>query len=268
MKTSNAITGKIFLLLLTLLLGMLASGQAPEIPKPVPIQEEPHHRLVFENSYVRVFRFSLPGHEATLLHAHDLPYVAVTLGAADFINAISGKPEAHGALADGQVGYSRGGFAHSVRTDSGSPFNNFTIELLKPQGEPRNLCQKITEGLLNDCPSGTADDLPGDSPLKQIAIAIHIKPLFETGEITVTSYTLTLKQEYSETNLDTSRLLVVEQDSEVRVQIAGESPRGVHGGEVSWLPAGKKWTIATPGTQKPARFLLIRFKDSESSSKP
>src|SRR5271166_1556087 len=144
------------------LLASVLTAQTPDSPKPVPMTEEPHHRLIFENSYVRVFRFSLPGHEATLLHPHDLPYVSVTLGAVDAINAVAGKPESHVVLTDGQVGYSHGGFAHIVRTDPGSPYNNLTIELLHPQGELRNLCQKITDGPLNDCPSGNVDKLPAD----------------------------------------------------------------------------------------------------------
>jgi hypothetical protein len=68
--------------------------QTPE-PRGVPIINEPHHRLVFENSYVRVFRGSLEGREATLLHQHGRPYVYVTLGSADFVSAEPGKPDVH-----------------------------------------------------------------------------------------------------------------------------------------------------------------------------
>jgi hypothetical protein len=243
-------------------------AQTPDAPKAVPLTEEAHHRLIFENSYVRVFRFSLPGHEATLLHPHELPYVSVALGPVDAINAVAGKPEAHMALTDGQVGYSRGGFAHIVRTDAGSSFNNFTIELKHPQGEPRNLCQKITDGPLNDCPPGNADPLPANLQAKTLEQALEKKGLFETGEIVVTSYSTALKEDYSESGPQTARLLVVEQDADLKVDVTGEASKHLHGGDVLWLEAGKEWRIATPGNHKVTRFLLITFKDSDATKKP
>src|SRR5713101_6915485 len=131
-----------------LLLTFSLNAQAPVA---VSIPKEPHHHLVLENEYVRVFRVSVPAHDATLLHQHDVPYLYVSLGPADVINAVQGKPEARIVMADGRVGYSPGHFAHIARTDAGLDFNNVTIELLKPQGEVHNLCEKIVEGELGEC---------------------------------------------------------------------------------------------------------------------
>src|SRR5713226_1083618 len=94
--------------LLCSLLFLFAFSLSAQAPVAVPIPKEPHHHLVLENSYVRVFRVSVPGHDATLLHQHDVPYLYVSLGPADVINAVQGKPEAHLTMADGQIGYSRG----------------------------------------------------------------------------------------------------------------------------------------------------------------
>ncbi|HEY2120611.1 MAG TPA: hypothetical protein VGH37_15580 [Candidatus Acidoferrum sp.] len=249
MRTSkNPASLKIAWLLSVTLLGSALWSQTPEATKPVLMQNEPHHRLLLENSYVRVFRFSLPAHDATLLHPHELPYVSVMLGPADFINAVAGKPEAHATLTDGQVGYSRGGFAHSVRTDA-TPFNNVTIELLQPQGEPRNLCQKIIEAPL-DCPPGDMDKLPPGSQ----------KKLFETGEIVVIAFSFDHSMNYSE--MGPSQLLVVEQDSALQLNMPGAPSKTLHAGEVLWLEARKKWNIVTP-TDKTTRFVLIRFKGIE-----
>ena len=67
--------------------------QNPTAPLgPVPISEEPHHRLVLQNDFTHVYNVMVPALDATLLHQHDLPYLYVTLGAADIINAIVGKP--------------------------------------------------------------------------------------------------------------------------------------------------------------------------------
>ena len=119
------------------------NAQAPGAQHLVSLKNEPHYRCIFENTYVRVFRANLLGHTATLTHRHDLPYVYVTIGPADFIDAVTDKPEVHMVMTDGQVGYSQGGFAHVIRTEAGSPLDFVTIELLKPQGEPKNHCEGI-----------------------------------------------------------------------------------------------------------------------------
>src|SRR5438445_540682 len=118
---------------LFIVLALLFSASLPaQAPTAVPIAREPHHHLVLENDYVRVFRVSVPAHDATLLHQHDVPYLYISLGPADVINAVQGKPEARIVMADGQLGYSLGHFAHIARNESDVPFNNVTIELLKP----------------------------------------------------------------------------------------------------------------------------------------
>jgi len=98
---------------------LLAFSLRAQAPSAVPAAGEPHHHLVLENSYVRVLRVSIPAGDTTLLHSHNVPYAYVSLGPADFANAVAGKPEGHVKLVDGQVGYSRGNFAHLVRADAG-----------------------------------------------------------------------------------------------------------------------------------------------------
>jgi len=108
------------------LLSFLAVPQIAPVPQNVAITEEMHHKLVLENPYVRIFHASVPIHEATLLHRHDLPYVTVSLGNNDFMNAVVGKPETEVVQKDRQIGYSEGGFAHTIRPVSDSSFNNIT----------------------------------------------------------------------------------------------------------------------------------------------
>src|ERR1700680_4981241 len=127
--------------------------QNPTAPQgPVPISEEPHHRLVLQNDFARVYNVTVPPLDSTLLHQHDLPYLYVVLGMADIINALVGKPELHQVLEDGETHYSPGHFAHIVRTDSGEPFHNVTIGLARPQGTPKNLCKGGLPGGALNCP--------------------------------------------------------------------------------------------------------------------
>jgi len=256
---------------LFLVLALLFSASLPgQAPTAVPIPKEPHHHLVLENDYVRVFRVSVPPHESTLLHQHDVPYLYVALGPADVINAVQGKPEAHLVMADGQLGYSPGHFAHIARNESDALFNNVTVELLHPQGDAHNFCEKVVEGPLKDCKSSGSSKVPADSPLRAFVQATGPKQLFETEEIFVSSHSAPapIEQHYSESSPQAARLLVVEDNSELRVDLAGESSKSLHSGEVFWLEAGKKWTIVTPLPHKLTRFLLIRFKDGDTTKKP
>jgi len=245
---------------------LLSPSLPAQAPVAVPIAKEPHHHLVLENDYVRVFRVSVPAHDATLLHQHDVPYLYISLGPADVINAVQGRPEARIVMADGQLGYSPGHFAHIARTDAGT-FDNVTIELLHPQGEARNLCDKVVDGPILTC-TGEVRGLPADSPLKVLPkLGIDPRRSFETAEIAVASYSLSLVGTYNEDS-KSPRLFVAEDGPQLHVEIAGESARSLSNGETVWLEAGKEWKIILPRQDKPTRFLMIRFKDADAAAKP
>src|SRR5712671_7097141 len=154
------------ILICALLLSSSAHAQAPSSyfpqqnptapPGPVPISEEPHHRLVLQNEFTRIYNVMVPPLDATLLHQHDHPYLYVVLGPADIINAIAGKPELHQTLQDGETHFTPGNFAHIARTDFGMPFHNITIELLHPQGAAKNLCQAVLAAQPVECPPQAA----------------------------------------------------------------------------------------------------------------
>jgi hypothetical protein len=255
---------KLLLCSLLLFFSFCLSAQAPVA---VPVANEPHHHLVFENSYVRVFRVSVPAHDATLLHQHDLPYVYVSLGPADVINAVAGKPEARLVMTDGQVGYSRGGFAHIARTDAGTPFDNVTIELLHRQGEPKNLCDKVVDGPVLTC-TGEVKGAPEGSPLRVLQkLGIGPRRSLETGEIAVASYSLSLVGSYNEDS-KSPRLFVAEDGPQLHVEVAGEPAKTFGNGETVWLEAGKEWKIILPRQDKPTRFLMIQFKNADVAAKP
>jgi hypothetical protein len=245
-----------------LLLAFAANAQAPT---PVPIPKEPHHHLILENEYVRVFRVSIPGHDATLLHQHDVPYIYVSLGPADVINAVQGKPEARIVMADGQVGYSPGHFAHIARTHAGSSFDNVTIELLHPQKNPRNICQQLISGPVEDCsvsPYKRAENIP-DKGL----------PLFETDEVFIQEVSWTNDQDHMEIGdgSDTlgdgpQTLLVSLENPGTKFQISGHAEQEFSAGTVAWLPAGKQCSISIPPGSH-MRFIELSFHKPLVSSK-
>ncbi len=234
--------------LLCSLLLLFAFSLSAQAPVAVPAAKEPHHHLVLENSYVRVLRVSVPAHDATLLHQHDVPYIYVALGPGDVINAVAGKPEAHLVMTDGQVGYSRGGFAHIARTDAGSPFNNVTIELLRPQGEPKNRCDRVVPGE------------PGPCTHERRLNSYTNSPSFETDEIDVYSVELQPKAGFRDIP-ETDMLLVALDQAELTVQRTGQTNVKLSGGGQLWLSRRTAQTIRN-ASDRPSRFLSIKFKDS------
>lgn len=229
-----------------------------QAPTAVPVGKEPHHHLVLENEYVRAFRVSIPANDATLMHQHDLPYVFVSLGPADFINAVAGKPEAHATMVDGQIGYSRGGFAHIARTDKGVAFNNVTIELLKPQGDPHNRCMKIVASEpLGTCEKPDTDLSPKNSSELQ----------FETAEMLVNLVHLDPGSNLATVSPQGASLIVPLNSSEVQIELAGKSKKKLRGGEVFWMDGQSPEVVSNPGKQI-VGYLELTFKDSSKSGKP
>ena len=127
-------------------LGALAQ-QAAE--KAVPVGNEPHHHLVIENKFTKVYDVTVPPHSQTLLHQHNYDYVYVTLGAATIENDLQGRAPQKVSLQDGETRLSLAPFAHVAKNLGDQPFHNITIEVLKqgnrvpPKGpDPDNLLGK------------------------------------------------------------------------------------------------------------------------------
>ena len=229
---------------------------------PVPLRDEPHHRLVLQNDFIRVFNVAVPPLDATFLHRHDRPYLGVTLGPADLMIAVNGKPETHVTLQDGQVIYSPGGFAHLVRTDSGLAFHNITVELVRPQGAARNLCKQVMEGSLGACPQQTA------ATKKKSSEAVDdVIPYFETEEVQVELIKVAGGRDYLEETPALDSLLVALTNANLDIDLGGQHLSFLHGGDILWLPAAvHRKVVDFLGTK--SSFLLISFKDSASITKP
>src|SRR5215472_13348246 len=248
-----------------------ALGTQVQAQEPVPLAHsnvpgEPHHHLKIENECVRVYYVEAPPHESTLLHQHDHDYIYVSLGPSDVVNAVLDKPEIHLQLKDGETHFTRGGFAHVARNLADTPFRNITIELLKPQTDPKNGCERVAMDLaVADC--GKSDDftkLLADSPLRSFAkVMLRPRGMFSTEQIRLAEVSSSIQESYTEGDSVAGRLLVVENGSRVEVQIGGELAKPLQASEVAWIDGDKKWKVTTPG-RATTRFLLIQFKNSPS----
>jgi quercetin dioxygenase-like cupin family protein len=100
--------------------------------KEVPIDKEPSHHQVLENELLRVFDVVVAPHASTLMHRHDRDYTFVVLGDSNISNERMNEKPVQAALKDGDVRYSKGGFAHIARNLAETQFHNITIELKNP----------------------------------------------------------------------------------------------------------------------------------------
>jgi len=224
-----------------------------QAPVPVPLAHgdvpgEPHHHLKIENAYVRAYYVEVPPHDATQLHQHDNDYIFVTLGDSDVTNAVLGKPEAHLVLKDGEVHFTRGGFAHVARNNADALFRNVTIEFLRPQGEAHNLGEQIVQGPLSDC-------RPARDP------QVSIVPLFETGDTRLELLTLAPQASFEMIGR-TGRLLVAFDKAELQVHFSGKTSV-LHSGDAIWLPPGDGWKQTVKNLARaPSRYLTVFVNSS------
>lgn len=123
------------LVALAMLCGNLgACGAQASTPAVVPIAQEPAHRLVLQNEYVRVFEIRLPPGEATLWHEHLHDGVSVRLTDATVEDQLKDGSVDGIRLRRGEVAYGATPTArtHRVRNVGETAFHNLYIELLTP----------------------------------------------------------------------------------------------------------------------------------------
>lgn len=255
MPTVNQSSLKVAYLVALALLFSALNAQAPAAQKAVTLKSEPHYRCIFENSYARVFRVSLPEHDATLPHQHDLPYVFVALGPARFFDVVGDKPAVHVVMTDGQVGYSQGNFAHLIRTDAGSPLDSVVIELLKPQGEPQNHCEEnqiVAGPPAYHCSKTRADRSNGTADV----------PLFDTDQthVSLEWYGSDTTQSWPTYRLGT--LIVILSGSRIQRVEKGKPEETLSVGSAAWLLAESPYSFINQ-SGNPWSYLSLSFEGTE-----
>jgi quercetin dioxygenase-like cupin family protein len=100
---------------------------------PVPVEGEPHHRVIFENQYVRVLEVVVKPGELTLFHKHSLDNVAVTLSGTTVGNQIPGGEWTQRVARDGSVGFAAGTtkpYVHRINNAGTKAFHVLDIQIL------------------------------------------------------------------------------------------------------------------------------------------
>jgi hypothetical protein len=281
-----------------------ADAQQPANQTPIDFDKEPHHHLVLENGYVRVFRVEIISPEATLLHHHDHPFIYMSVGATEFVNAVVGKPDVVVTKKDGQLGYSAGDFSHIIRTQHDTPVYNISIVLLHPQGNVSSECPGASKSLLEGCTapedavaaatkkideenkSSSPMSSPGagsNAPITQASTGNNTPlggddekkpknttppsytPIMESDEAQLRFASFTPKGRTSLPAGAAGTLVVIEPLSQFKLDFADGSSQLLSGGDAFWLQPNTNTTVINTSDQITSSLLVFTFKDAPTA---
>ncbi len=100
---------------------------------PVPVEQEPHHRLVFANQYVRILDVVLQPGEVALFHTHSLDNVPVQLNDTRMKAQFVGQEWKESDVKKGSVGITSGTktpYAHRVANIGDALFHVYDIQIV------------------------------------------------------------------------------------------------------------------------------------------
>jgi quercetin dioxygenase-like cupin family protein len=122
----------------TLLLALVGTSTAQE--KPLPVDQEPHHKVVLKNDLVEVMHVTLAPGERTLYHTHSHNRAAVELTSCSITQQKVG--EAEGPSVPTQPGdlsvmtLVGGGYSHRVHNVGSGLFEVLDVEFLQRPEKP------------------------------------------------------------------------------------------------------------------------------------
>src|SRR5260370_23301974 len=128
-RTSLLQRASIFILSMSLLVFAQIARKAPAqnvmtvaALSGVPISQEPHHHLVFQNSFVNVYEIEVAPRDATLMHQHYYDNLFVVFGDANLTNTVSGKKPEKLGIHDFGIHFARETYSHNIHNNSKMPF--------------------------------------------------------------------------------------------------------------------------------------------------
>ena len=224
----------------SLVVGLCALALAQQPPtKSADLAGEPHHQLLLENEFVRVYKLTLQPGEATLSHRHERFYVFVSLELGKVAIEVRGREPIVSELAAGELRISKGGFTLAERNVGQQSLNLIIVEQMKRE-ETGNFEEPMVGFRFHDAAFG---------------------PLFEAPMMRGYDAVIA-SQGRTENHLDRyDRLLIALSDIELTDQVEGVGKLNISqkAGGVVWLPGGAKHATTNSG-EVPAHFVTIEFR--------
>jgi hypothetical protein len=251
MKTNVSLSS--ILMLLASLLGIpAAAGQvsaqdtmAAAALSGVPMTQEPHHHLVFQNSFVNVYEIEVAPGYATLMHQHDYDNLFVVFGNADLTNAVAGENPTKLELSDLGIHFARGPYAHIIANNGKLPFRNITVELLQTQGQVENVYSSINDAL--------RAATPDDDGIRQALV-------LGTDEVQVIAVVVPGNRAWESPQDGRDRLVVMLDKINDR-SLPREGDSSFPTRMLAWFPADTDLNIPNEADQQ-MKLMILEFKDA------
>jgi quercetin dioxygenase-like cupin family protein len=109
---------------------LLSAPAAAQVAAPVPVAEEPMHRVVFANERVRVIDAALPAGATSLYHVHDRDNLPIAVAGGRISVQPLGAAVAESDVALGAVSFAAGGYTHRVGNVGPGEVRFIDVELL------------------------------------------------------------------------------------------------------------------------------------------
>jgi len=218
---------------------------------PVELTSEPHHHLVLDNMFVRVFDVTVAPGESTLMHHHGRDYLGVQIGDAQFSNLKQGAQQPVTVnLKDGETRFTPGGLVHAITNTASTPFHNETIELMQPTTNPK----PCTENCAIPIPCASADK----------SACVSATKLITADQWSVTLVSVPAGAKYPQHTHLANFLTVPLNDADLSMQNQDQPATAVHSktGQVTWNNPIVH-TITNTG-KTPARVVVLEFRGRPS----
>ena len=208
--------------LFPLILVLVLTAFAQQAQAPVEIAAEPHHHLVLDNMFVRVFAVLVEPGESSLMHHHGHDYLSVSVGDAQILNAKQSAQPVTANFKDGDTRFTPAGLIHAVTNTGKTPFRNATIELLGPTTNQK----ACTESCSIPAPCDSADK----------SSCATVTKIMTADQWSVTLINLPPGAKYPQ-HTHLANFLVVplsDSDASIKNQDQPETPAHFKTGEVTW----------------------------------
>jgi hypothetical protein len=207
----------------------------------VPLSQEPHHRLVLENEYTRVYDLTVPARQSTLLHRHDNDFLAVILEPAEIQIAVPGRSATKGRAGKGEVRFAVAPVIHRLMNTGDVGFREFTIEILKKKSG--TVKESTPERGLDIGHGGLSDTVVDNSEVRVQEVQIAAGGMLHKHT-----------HQYP-------FLVVALSDLDLHNTPQGKPAAMVHqaAGGVKWIGAGATHEVMNAGKQE-AHFIEVEFK--------
>jgi quercetin dioxygenase-like cupin family protein len=104
-----------------------------KLKEPVPVEQEPHHHVVFQNQFVRVLDVLFPPGDPALFHTHSNDNVSIALsGDLTKSQVMGGEWSAPVKVVPGEVGFHKAKgqpYTHRVGSAGEKPFHVIDVEI-------------------------------------------------------------------------------------------------------------------------------------------